>query len=126
MVTIKEVVLARRIEYEENGSIAAIMDRIGDRDGLEVATLPVMLKLWLVIGFDAPLQRGFHVALEVRTPFRPLAAFDCGTLEASVSGFVQFPIEVPLLVHHEGACRIALVMDRQSIWEQVVFVTLEV
>lgn len=118
------VVLAARVERAADGSIASILNRVGNGEEFLLGALPALQKLWLVCFFDnAPAPAGFHVAVEVRTYLDKVATFDSGTVEsASSSG--QVAIEVPFLVTEVGPQTISLSIDGQKVWEQAVFFAL--
>ena len=124
MVTLTDVALAARVERAADGSVASILDRVGNREEFVLGALPALQKLWLVFLFDnAPVPGGFHVAVEVRTYGGKVATFDSGSVE-STSSSGQVPIEVPFLVTEVGPQTVSLSIDGHKVWEQVVFFAL--
>jgi hypothetical protein len=124
MVTLTDVALAAQVEHAVDGSVASILDRVGNREEFVLGALPALKKLWLVFLFDnAQVPRGFHVAAEVRTYIGKVATFDSGNVQPTPSSG-QVPIEVPFLVTEVGPQTVSLSIDGQKVWEQVVFFAL--
>jgi hypothetical protein len=52
MVTLTDVALAAQVEHAVDGSVASILDRVGNREEFVLGALPALKKLWLAFLFD--------------------------------------------------------------------------